>query len=243
LAGMATGGFSGWNTESAINVQQALDLQLYATRGSTDFIMVAEMNLKNEHVHFKSVSSLKIQNRSKSEGGGTESTNIDNNPLIGYLYHFKDGAPRSKLEGARLFEHVGTANGAVLATGAEFAGVNYTQSLAEPPVPATWSNLKTGRKVLLNPGQIMMDKISYTTSAPLYKFLYNMGLGTGGTVTSVSQRMRGKSAMFSLEDVINVNGSENITVAYEINRVTMCYCTTMKPAVSYGRFNKLTYSK
>jgi len=52
----------------------------------------------------------------------------------------------------------------------------------------------------------------------------------------------GRCALFALEDVINVNGAQNISIAYEINRQEGVYLSTTKNHQAQGRFFQMTQS-
>lgn len=242
-------GLGGNYTAGTVNTIELVDLQLYQQIDAlpAKWNKVSEIVLKNEIVHISSISELRIQNRSLSAGGNADATQVDNNPLIGYMYNFKDGAPRSKMPGAKFIEAVNDVNGVITARGGQFGSVAYTQSLQEPPPPQFWANLDNAKKLVLNPGQVMASKIRYSVSMGLQRFFETFNYTVGAVVTGppdqyMQYRLKGKSSLFALEDVINFNAAQNITIAYEVNRNTAAYLTSKNPQMAYGRLTKTVQS-
>jgi len=65
---------------------------------------------------------------------------------------------------------------------------------------------------------------------------FGAGYGTGGNF----KRIFGKSSLLAFEDVINVNVTYNIVIAYEVNRVYGCYLTTGKDTAALGARYQMT---
>lgn len=208
-----------------------------------------EINFDNEVIHMKVVSELKIQNRTKAASGSGDSEDVSNNPLVGKLYQFSDSVPRLKSSelgtGGYVLERVNDSTGAQTLRAVDMNGGGFglgTQTWKEPPNYQVFRNCRKTAKVNIGPGDIKKDVIVFTMSAQVYKFFDK--LNWVPTTTSLSTnnfaiqtRAMGKFSLIALEDIINVNGAENISVAYEINRTEAMYLTTMKRSGSLGQFS------
>jgi len=239
VAGVMTGSFSTYNAGNSLNITEMVNIQLYSLISGTNYVLVGDLDLKDERVHFKTNSLLKVQNRSKAEGGGVEATDVANNPLVGYLYHFRHATPDSNMENADELTYSEGLTGAMTVRGVDAGDLDYNEMLKEPPSPKFFNNCSFAKRVTLSPGRVIFDRVSYVTSAPIYGFLSEAGGGTDNSGNGRFRRLKGTCGMFALEDMINVNAEENIVVAYEINRNTMCYLSTHRPQISYGKFTKL----
>lgn len=208
------------------NILELIKFELYnsdfnVTQG---FQYKCALDLRDEHVHVKAVSDLKVQNRTLAFGGSSDSTDISNNPLQGRVYDFS-GTPRTRLN-VKLLEDVQVASGVQLIRGAE-VGVNFK----EPPIPKTFWNCKKSAPIRIQPGDIKKTTITYSESKPFLKWLRGLRLQYGTSTTFYEAMTTRPSQMIALEDVINVNASQKISVAYEVNRVTSVYTTTKKTRI------------
>lgn len=234
---------------AASNTQMPIRLQLFRRDGNvTNFYMGSgSLDLRNEYVHLYGTANMKLQNRSVGAGGSTDANAVNNNPLQGYMYQFKGGVPQFKdLEAAqgtirlsRMFDN----QGVILARGAGF-DVGAGKIYREPPIPKMWSNCVSASRVRLEPGEIKRSSVSWSYSARFVDMLEKLRVQVEGT-TAVHQTtyLPGKSVMFALEDMINVNASELIAVAYEVNRTLGAYLTTGKAKVASGEFTQLTLNE
>jgi len=214
-------------------------LELYSKDGNvTDFWHIeASLNLKNETIHYYCKSELKFQNRTKAADGGVDATNINNNPLTGKLYEFTSGVPKTKAYNTFLIERIKDGTGVNLIRGAEFAA--NVNGLKEPPRPKFFSNCKKSSSIRLEPGAIKKHTIIHTVKLKFNQFLLNHTYQSTG-VDRLTIRAAGKCAMIALEDMINVNGSELIGMAYEVNRTYGLYSVTGKYASSVGQLYQVT---
>ena len=198
-----------------------------------------ELNLKNEVVHMFSVSEMKIQNRSLAASGSESTEAVSNNPLVGRLYDFKGGVPRSRTMDCAPLEYIGVS-GVVLARAAQFdanlGGVTYK----EPPLPKLFSNCVGASMIRLDPGSVKQDKMVVKYNKPLLTFLKKMGDPISYATNNNYKWLIGKCRLFALEDVINVNATAKIEIAYEVNREYGCFLTTMKPAHAQGDYQQIT---
>jgi len=240
LADYAAGAVAGQD----LNVLQPTRLILYGIDGNgTNFYNFrTDINLQNEIIHLRSRSEIKVQNRTKSAAGDSSTDNVASNPIVGRMYEFSSGAPRSKVDGVRLIEAISDKTGVLTARGASFLD-NGLSVMKEPPNPKIFWNCTKSSKQLINPGDIKNSSIGYTRSCSLIKFLKAIRYGYSASGTGSKQiNLVGKCQMLALEDMININSSENISIAYEVNRTTAVYLTSMYPKVAQGRLYQLTES-
>lgn len=230
----ASGDFSTPNSSAGAlaNVTEPFSLHLYRQEGNTGIFWQHEtqIRLQEEIVHCKSKSQLRVQNRTKSESGNADADDVANNPVIGKLYHFNGGAPRLKNIGVQLSSML-EPSGVLTAR-----GNNLSPDFHEPPPATAFWNCYGQAGIKLEPGAIKFDTLYHYTSKPLLKFLKSMQYGIGNTVSSQQKQIYlfGKSSMLAIEDMINVNGVENINIAYECNREFGVYMTTKSKMPTIG---------
>lgn len=231
--------YASGNSASTVNLYQPTKLYFLET---LNFNVLARINLKNERVHVRVDSHIKVQNRTLAADASSDATDVSNNPLVGKLYSFSSGCPMTKVDYAPLVNSIPDFTGAITIPSASFTKTGFF----EPPHPKIFVNCKKSTGVRLEPGQIKEDRIKFSSSTPLLKFLTTFGYGIGptGAVATLNRQMKlkGTCTLIALEDVINVNALQNISVAYEINRRTAVYTTPMKPATSLGALYQATQS-
>lgn len=224
------------------NVAVPVRLELYRKEANvTAFWQFAgDLVLEQEMVHLKFVSSMKFQNRTLAANDSPDAENVANNPLSGRVYEFDSGAPRARVDGVRFVETVNDWTGVLLARGAQFSGALV---MKEPPPPKIFYNCVKSKSIKIDPGDIKASYVRYETKQPLMRFLERMGLGTSATAFQGGRaqvKLPGKCAVVALEDMINVNAAQLINVAYEVNRVEMCYLSTMSPRPALGKLYQRT---
>lgn len=203
-------------------------LQLYQQDGNVAqfWNFQGELNLQDLIVHVAATSSLKMQNRTKSATSGSDENDISNNPLIGRRYQMNN-LPKVREDVGRF----GAINnqGVRLIRAAELPAV---AGLKEPPHPGYFVNTKSTTGVKLLPGEIKYGKLKYNVSMKFLKYLKHMRWDEDAS--SLSYYNVGPYELYGLEDAINVNGTEKIQIAYEVNRQTGVYFTTKKKRYSQG---------
>jgi len=213
-----------------------LKLELYTSTSTQEIVSI---DLTNEFVRFKTTASLKIQNRTLSTSGSGDAEDVSANPLQGLRYDLTNGMPRwrdNSLTGlANVFGQVFDSQGVLLIRGAEFTTTASAVN-REPPNPKMFANCKKSAKVILQPGDIKKCDIVFKKNALLIDFLQAIGAGAGSSALRPNTRAIGKMSLFALEDMINVNALQNISIAYEVNRVFSAYCTTGKVKPALGQF-------
>lgn len=218
--------------------------------------VVAELDLKREVVHFKAVSSLRIQNRTLGADGNNQRDDVSNNPLVGKQYEFRRGAPEFDATNPNLetifvgprssefkLNNVNDRTGVLTETAANL-NLNMPNAIFKEPLPYNcFVNLKKRGTCKLQPGNIKYDTLSYTFSATFQDFWYKLNWRpTSFTATGKNTSTAGKCTLFALEDVINVNSEQNISIAYECNRAEYMYLTTKRATAGVGMFSTVQQS-
>lgn len=215
---------------SALNVQEPYMMFLYREEGNVGVFYQHEavLHLGMEEFHIFSKSELKVQNRTLAADNSNDATDVSNNPLIGYEYRFSSGSPRSKHgTNSNLLSSVSEPSGLITARAAQLEA-----AMKEPPSPTSWWNCVASSKVRLEPGEIKKSVIYHKSSMNLLKFMKKCNFSVGHNLKQVS--LFGKSSLLALEDIINVNPTNNISLAYEINREFGGYLTTKFKLSSFG---------
>lgn len=224
-----------YSTTTNVDVPQRIVLFREDDNGGTStYPFTCEINLENEVVHCKSTSVLKIQNRSLAADASNQAEAVSANPLQGKLYHFSSGAPRGRTISMYNIEGMFDNTGVILARGASFPSV--AQVLLEPPEAKFFWNCTKSSKIRINPGDIKQDTIKHSTVKPFLLFLKDMKFGASGLNADDKQlNLAGKSSLIALEDVINVNSDELISIAYECNKQYGMFLTSLpdSPAMGY----------
>jgi len=203
----------------------------------TTYHLCGEVVLQNEKIHLMSISDIKFQNRTLSADADNEGDAVSNNPITGYRYKFSSAVPKARNDGIPFLEVMSDYTGVITQRGVDFT----TPGMKEPPSGRQFYNCTGTSKVTLQPGEIKKSRLSHTEVKSFNNFF--RGLGYGTTSLGLRTQLRGPSEMFSLEDVINFNGSQLINLAYEVNRVVGVYWTTHSQRFAIGAFDQLTQSK
>lgn len=224
-------------------VYELKELNLYRKdiSGIQNFDLLAvNMKLGQQKCHLAFRSELKIQNRTKAASGSSDAEDVANNPLVGRSYSFNSGVPRCSLQ----FNNQPFADAIVESTGVRlYKGSQLPQGLKEPPLPKIFTSVKSSAKIRLEPGAIKKDVITFTMQGKLLKVLLELGFQSVASSTGTyNNRVKGKSTMIALEDMINFNVEHDISVAYEVNREQSCYITTGKDEPALGYFYQLNQS-
>lgn len=194
----------------------------------------SQLDLNDEHVHIFANSHMKIQNRSASATGSEDAQNVSNNPLIGKKYSFNHGSPLVRGDYSYPIGSVMEPEGVIISRASAMTGDG---GLKEPPHPSAFTNCARSNKIMMQPGTIRSDRLYYRITGKLMTVLTKLNLREGvKDVSNHSKQVRllGKSTLVALEDMINVNASNDIVLAYEVNREFGCYFTTKSYNASSG---------
>lgn len=217
------------STIGAGNVNNAIELTkicLYDNKTSNS--LAASVDLRQEVITMTGISKLKIQNRTLSGDGSASNDNVTNNPLQGRVYAFS-GVPKPKAKNMSLFDGVPRDKGVQLIRA---SALGLDSNLREPPLARVFWNCYSSNDCMLNPGDVKQITLRQTKTANILKLLkmirYQTGLLGADYKTYYSPF---KHQMVAMEDVINVDAEEKITVAYEVNRAMYIHSTSKKANV------------
>lgn len=198
-------------------------------------IVRAQVIFNETTVTIGASSQMKVQNRTKATGGSEDAENINNNPLQGRLYYLT-GLPKPKNNGKR----PGGANSAVF----PFERLQYPNELSyfgaasggfdpefrEPPSPGFFYNCGKSSYVRLEPGNIKTYTCYYKKTMLITKLWRMVRLQRNSVVSGDNfvQYSAFPCQMIGLEDVINANAAENISIQFEVERKFGAFVTVRK---------------
>lgn len=208
--------------------------------------LAAVIYLQDEMVYLKCQSTVCVQNRSKgADGSFTDPSldRVDNQPLKGYLYEFKNPDPRLRTTAATntgmadnndRFYGSGFQNGC-FTFGAAIIG-NPTNSFANVPNPKLWKNISKATPITLDPGEIKQASIStyvkHRLPELLKKFRADVTGGFSGGPPAIPGRfngvMKGKSQIIALEELIRTTSTNLVTLSFEIQQKFSCFTVTKR---------------
>jgi len=195
------------------------------------------LNLEDEIICVKGISKMKIQNRTLAADGSASREDVSNNPLIGRTYQFKT-YPKGRDKRLYLLNTILANEGVNLVRAAQIPGGSYK----EPPLPNHFSNCVRSSLVQLEPGQIKYSSVKYEKNMHFLMFLTKVHMLLDNAGPTRFHDAPFPSQMFALEDMINVNPLQNISVAYEINKELGIYFKTNKKAKAVTSFQQATVS-
>jgi hypothetical protein len=192
----------------------------------THYRLVSNLVLQNEKVELHMSSSLTVQNRTLGASSSTDfnADRVDNQPLVGYLYEFKNGDPRLRANQIKM-----ATSGALnayenyYATGdrrgiRSFGGTQLGQDMQEPPVPQLWKNCAGAAKVNLDPGFIKKCSISTVLKNRLPELLKRLRVDKmqiANGIHGYTQLSACKSQIVCLEEGLRTATTNLITVLFE----------------------------
>lgn len=225
-------------TGNASNNLELFSFQLYLLQAGVWVRSMSEIKFHEETVHVYGKSVMKVQNRTQNGSGTDDADYVNSNPLTGKIYEFK-GVPKPKVDGMFALTAVPLRGGVKVIRAAEFTNPIVTTSMKEPPMPKIFNNCIGASKVTLNPGNVKSMSVRTSIKKKLLPFLkqirYQAGVSGFQTTYSIF-----KSQMIALEDLINVDVAELITVAYEVNRETGISLKTSKSTTTISDYAQTT---
>lgn len=235
------------NSEDASNIIAPGKLHIYRKDGNAAAFWVhsGAIDLRTVRVHMFGKAEMKLQNRTLAADAGNDAGNVTSNPLIGYQYEFNGSAPAFKdiaqTPGSFRIARMLDVGGVVTARGASMTAAG--DVLKEPPKPQFFMNCVKSSRITLDPGSLKYDTVSYGFHKSFVSALKTIGFqNAAASISGQQYRNNGRSKMFALEDMINVNALQNIAIAYEINRQTMCYITEHPNTSAQGYFRSQVYN-
>lgn len=204
-----TGTYGAANSTTEL-LQIRLFQNVVGTSNTDLYNSVCTLMLRDLMVNFSASSDIKIQNRTVSASGSEDAEAVSANPLYCKKFLF-NGVPRQR-DKTQMFGLPPSLTG-IVTLGASGAGNLY---MKEPVSPKLFWNCFKNSMDMLQPGSIKSDKIKVYKNMRLLRFLKWIGLliDAGALTNSI----KGPFMLYALEDVINVNLSQLISIAYECNR-------------------------
>jgi len=227
--------------------------QLYSSdRNVTDtnWRLAASLNLQQEKITLFSTSKIVVQNRTSGDQAGREGADpdekfqldrVDNTPLVGYIYEFKNGDPRLRnqqiipavpqLRKLNAISQIGLqlTKASVLA--------NTGKDYQEPPVPKFWGNISKSSRVILQPGDQKSHSLFFKASGKLLTVLKYLRVEqyNGATAEGLCSGVAGRSAIIALEEKIRSVTTNPIVMVYECEKKigVMTKSTKPGPMLSY----------
>lgn len=214
-------------------------LQLYFKNTATEDMFVCELDLREETIHYYGKAYVKVQNRTLATGGSADAEDVNNNPLEGRMYYF-DGIPKCKVYESFPINIMGVNRGVQLVRAAQFGGA--AVALKEPPLPKIFWNCKSASKIVLNPGDVKKASVKVEGQLRFLTWLKRIRLNYGTTPGFGTTYSIFKTNMIALEDMINLSASSNVSVAFEVNRVSAFYFSTKKNTSALGGYTYTAYN-
>jgi len=227
-------------TTNAINILNIKKLLLFMPVIAGTQTPQSKVHLDDVTVHVAAWNELKLQNRSASYEGSSSTDVVNSNPLIGKIYDF-ERQPVTSIDHMKPLQVFDYENGVLLKRAAEFTSA---AEMKEPPSGRIFNNTKKTDKVVLQPGQIRKSTLYYTHSEKLIKFIKKLALRKAAAdavyLTGQVTFLPCPSQIVALEDVINYNATNKITVAYELNRQQGVMLTLKNPRVTQQTYATAT---
>jgi len=225
---------SGYGLNNAGNDKELIGFTLTkavsATGLPSTFMKLSEIAFDECVLEFSGNLNLKVQNRSTSATLGTDAEDVSATHVEGRLYTF-NGIPKPKnnynqvvaaTAGAYKFSQFYVGNYGVEV----FNPSNMDPTFAEPPPPSAFWNCKKSSKVNMGPGEIKNFFMKYhrrnINPIKLWKSIHYMTTDSGTNDFYTYNIM--PTVMLAIEDVINLNGASEITLAFEAERKLSVLC-------------------
>lgn len=226
---------SGFGELNNQNVDEPQKVTLWTGPNDGSSVTILSMMFFNEvFIDLYGTSEVKVQNRTKAtDNNAGDIENVNNNPLQGWNYLFS-GVPKpkgnSRITGGTnsatvLFERMPYPKG-VSQFGAALA---LSPDFKEPAMPRQFWNCPKASRVVLEPGAIKKFQWAKKKLGNFLKILKAIRLqltadGLWATYSIFPVQM------IALEDVINANAAETITVQFEVQRMlgVKCYVKEKK---------------
>lgn len=213
---------------------------------STAYRLAANMMLQDEMVYLQTSSAIMVQNRTQGSAAGSSELSadrVDNQPLKGMLYQFKNGDPRLannhwRVAGSGIEDNKDTVYGTGDGTGMRTFGGTNIQSrpgqplMTEPPNPKIWRNVEKASKIYLDPGFMKKSKISTFIKNRLPELLRKLSVAYPGQTHMFLNAYNGlrscKSQIIALEETLRTPTANLITCLFEGELKVGAYTVTKK---------------
>jgi len=174
----------------------------------------ASLDLTKTTIEYYAKSEMKIQNVTISNTASDEADDVNNVPLVGRNYEFKNWYPTTN----------SASNSMLVNSVNQFLGLTLARSFelpiafSEPPPSAVFTGCIKSEKTRLQPGNIKSDWLIDRGSMSLDRFLQALDFEDQFTVLTRTRKPKiGRHSMMALEKVISISGTLPIKVFYEVN--------------------------
>lgn len=206
------------NADSATNTLNFKYIKLFMPVAAGILTPQATLHLDDITVNLAAFNEFRFQNRSVSYEGSASTDTVNTNPLVGKVYDFS-AQPRTILDRMKGLQVFDFESGMLLKRAQEFAGAG---EMKEPPSGRVFTNHKKTEKIVVAPGEIHVSKLYYNCSKPLIKFVKELRMRKSAAdliyTTGLVTFLPCPCQIVALEDAINFNDTNKISVAYELNR-------------------------
>lgn len=212
-------------------------LNLYSSDrnlAETNWRLAASINLENEFITLYCSSALTVQNRTAGSAAtdNLSADRVDNQPLVGYMYHFKNSDPRVRVvnqSGSGVTNSINLPLSRAHLRGLTLVRAAELQSdLAEPPVPKYWMNCDKSSRIRLEPGTMKKSYIQHKFNGRFKNVLFKLQAKTRNNNDWVG--VQGRAQMLALEETLRTDGTNLITINYECEHKVGCIGKTKRLA-------------
>lgn len=208
------------------------------------------LTLSNQRMSIICKSAIMVQNRTKgSAAGATDYSDqrIDNQPLRGKLYEFKNGDPRVRtpmtigngISDQFEFLFNSGASPSVRTWGQLVIPNDYVES---PPMGKFWKNVKKTSNVLIQPGDIKSAEIEVAYDLPIPELIVKFRVAAEGAYKGpgIYYGLKShKSQILALEEVLKTPADNFINAQFQVRQLVGAYCYA-KPNKSVFRAQHFT---
>lgn len=202
-------------------------LALYqSNNGDVEHRIASRIEMQTEHITLYGSSSLKVQNRTKGDlaaAGVEDSERVDNQPLKGMLYSFKNATPMMKQPSYLKINTIDEL-GLSLIRSAEL-----DQDFQNMPDPRLWKNCDKKSYQILQPGQIKKTVVSHKYSGNFIQVLNRIRVI--GSLANQVHGGQGRCQIIMLEEKLRTSGTNPVTLQYEREFKTGCFFKSTRTPV------------
>lgn len=198
----------------------------------TNWRLAASINMETEIISLYCSSTMMVQNRTSGSAAvdNLSADRVDNQPLVGYMYHFRNSDPRLRQinqTGSGVTDSINLPLGRAVIQGISLVrGAQLQTALSEPPVPKYWANCDKSSKIRLEPGAMKKSYISHKFHGKFKNVLFKLRAKTRNSDVWVG--LQGRAQMIALEETLRTDSTNLITINYECEHKVGCFGKTKK---------------
>lgn len=200
----------------------------------------AMVRVENLIVNCNQMTRIRIQNQTANDSGTTSTDTIDQNPVHGRVFYFKNPAPivdtygsfvNSSIYNILKLMHDRNGDGIIMPDTTNIAGP--LSPLNQLPRTEVFTNVATYRDFSLGPGEIKDFNINFKFDGSIVRFIKGLKLSFKDTpglpnedpyqvMIDKDSGAMGTSVLFCFEKAMS-NGSNNVKIAYHRNITSTAY--------------------